>query len=87
MSSMLGTVCACGIKVKVTLELAKFNHLIFQITRSWLFIAESGKSYNKRHQLYISYRIRYAEGSNAQLLMNLPCMQIILVLVQEYVPS
>ena len=33
----------CGIKVKVTVAFAKFNHLILQITSRWLFVAESGK--------------------------------------------
>ena len=35
----------CEIKVKVTIALAMFNHLIFQIISRWLFIADSGKSY------------------------------------------
>ena len=33
----------CGIKIKVIIALAKFNHLTFQITSRWLFIAESEK--------------------------------------------
>ena len=31
----------CGIKVKVTIALAKCNHLPFQITGRWLFLLDS----------------------------------------------
>ena len=40
----------CGIKVKVTITLAKFNNLLFQITSRWLYIADCDKSYSKRYQ-------------------------------------
>ena len=33
----------CEINVKATVALAKFNHLIFQMTSIYLFIANSGK--------------------------------------------
>ena len=33
----------CGVKVKVTIALAAFNHLSFQIKSRWLVIAESRK--------------------------------------------
>ena len=39
----------CRIMVKVTIALAKFSHLIFQISRRWFFIADTGKSFSKRH--------------------------------------
>ena len=40
----------CGIKVKVTIALVKLNHLTFQITSRWLFIADNDEIYCKRHQ-------------------------------------
>ena len=52
----------CGFKVKVTLALAMFNHLIIQITSRCLFIAGSGKCYSNRYQLYISYTVRHVVG-------------------------
>ena len=69
----------CGIKVNVTIALAKFNNLIFQISSRWLFIADSAKSFSKRHQLHISYTVRYVEEGKAQFVNNLPCLQFIVV--------
>ena len=45
----------CGIKVKVTVALAKFIHLIFQITSRWIFNTVTGKRFSKRYKFYISY--------------------------------
>ena len=39
-----------GMKVKVTVSLAKFDHLIFHYISRWLFNADSEISYSKRHQ-------------------------------------
>ena len=55
-----------GIKVKVILALAMFNHLIFQITSRCLFIAGSGKCYSKRYQLYIYYTVMHVVGGKDQ---------------------
>ena len=41
----------CGIKIKVTIALEKFNHLIFQISSRWLFIADSCRRHSKRHKI------------------------------------
>ena len=44
----------CGIKVKVSVALAKFNHFIFKITRRWLFIGESDlKLQQKTPMIYL----------------------------------
>ena len=46
------------------------GHFIFQITSRWRSIADSDKSYNKRHQFYISY-------TKAQPVRNLPVRSLL----------
>ena len=38
----------------VTITLAKFNHLIFQITSRWLLVADSDESDSKTPILYLT---------------------------------
>ena len=60
----------CGMKIKVTMALAKFNHLIFQITSRCLIIADSSKRYSK----IIYYTVRHVVGGKAKSVRNLLCI-------------
>ena len=65
-------------------SMMKLKHDV--IYMKMLFIAESGKSYSKKHQIYmlISYTVSYNMLREAnQSSRNLPRMQIIVVWVQS----